>query len=123
MTSEQPVDKFGKFIIDHLRDRSIHTADLYLSGKLLGPGDKELCERLKGLSDEQRILFRDTILAVVDNSIFVFLRSLQESHDFNDGIQVLVDGKDVALESNMLHGEIFDWETKYSKYPSSDRFV
>ena len=52
-----------------------------------------------------------------------FLFALQEAHDLERGIEVLVDGKNVAELSDGLQGEPCGgegWIAKFARYPSSE---
>jgi hypothetical protein len=61
----------------------------------------------------------------VDKAIHDFLFKLQEVADFEDDIQVLVDGENGAGLSDGIHGELFGedgWQARYSKFgkPTED---
>ena len=58
-------------------------------------------------------------LAVVDTGLHDFLFALQQIADFDNDINVLVDGKNIVEQSDGLHGELFGdngWFARYSKH-------
>lgn len=114
-----PVDKFGKFLMQHLRDAAIEDYEFLAAGYWKAPRVQELQQRLQSLSDEQLLLVRDCVLDAIDTGIGQFLFKLQEQADFENSIQVLVDGTDIIAASDGLQGEPYSdegWIARFSKY-------
>ena len=121
MGKEQPdaVDKFGRFVMGNLRDRGIDFFDALVGGRWKAPALKQLQEELAQMTDAQRAVIRRTVVRTLDAAIHDFLFALQESHDQRTGIQLTVDGEDVAELSDGLQGEPFGsngWQGNYSKH-------
>src|SRR5262245_8334240 len=119
-----PVEKFGRFVVTKLRDPAIDFADGLLAGRWRSPGTRALQSALARLSPEQRALVRRVVVASVDCGLHDFLFALGESHDFERGIAVVVDGQNVAALSDGLQGEPYSdegWFARFSKHgPHAD---
>jgi len=112
------VDKFGKLLVKSLRDGAIDFYDGLARGHW--KSHEELQESLAGLSSEQRELVRRCVVSCLDQGIHGFLMALGESQFKNEGISVVVDGKDVAVLSDGLEGEPYGtrgWIAKFGKHP------
>ena len=115
----EPLDKFGKLLMEHLRDRAIGFYELLVAGHWQAPSLQELQLKLQTLTDDQQVLVRTSIISAIDTGIHDFLFKLQEQADFENSIRVLVDGVDVISASDGLHGEPYSedgWIANYSKY-------
>ena len=115
------VDKFGELMITKLRDRTLDFFDGLASSRWKSPSTLQLQAELAALSPEQRAVARRCVVASIDSGVHDFLFALVECHDFNSGISVIVDGKDVVDLSDGLHGEPWSdegWIAKYSKHPA-----
>lgn len=113
------LDKFGQFVVANLRDKAIEQYDMLLEGKLKGVAMQDLQTKVALLSDEQKALTRKLVLDVIDTAMHDFLFSIQDAHDRRLGIEVFVDGTNVAEESEMLNGEHIGeggWIERYSRY-------
>jgi hypothetical protein len=114
-----PVDKFGKLLMQNLRDRAIDYYVLLVVGHWQGYHAQGLHRRLQSLSEEQRQLLLTCLIEALDTGIHDFLFKLQEQADFENSIQVLVDGTDIIAASDGLHGESYGdegWIARFSKY-------
>ncbi len=119
------LDKFGRFIMENLRDPALERYDGLARGHQKAPSLAQLQADLQSLSEEQRAIVRRCVVSAVDSAIHDFLFKLQEVADFEDDIQVLVDGKNVVRLSDGIHGELFGedgWQARYSKFgkPNED---
>ena len=116
----EPLDRFGKFIMENLRDRGIHWCDVLLASKTAAPSSRELQKSLAAMSDEQRSLVRRCVVACLDVATHDFLFKLHERADFENDIQILVDGVNVEnLTEAGLHYEVFcddGWQALFSRY-------
>lgn len=116
---ESPLDVFGKFVMQNLRDRGIDDFDGLLAAHWKAPARRELQRQLGELTEAQRDLIRRAFVAAFDSAIHDFLFALQDQSDFEGPIRVLVDGEDVASLSDGLHGELFSergWFARFSNY-------
>lgn len=113
-----PLNKFGKFIVENMRDKGIEFYDKLAQDLWKAPSLKLLQEDLKQFNEEQLLIIRQCIVASIDNSVHDFLFALQESSDMNKDVQVVVDGHDVGKLSDGLQGELYTKDGWYSKYSS-----
>jgi hypothetical protein len=115
MDTTNKVDKFGKFLVDNLRDKGIEFADKLLQNHWKAPAFQTIQAELYELSDSKKKFIKEAIIATIDNAIHDFLFALQEIND----IKILVDGENIVELSDGIHGEAFSdegWYTKYSKF-------
>lgn len=116
------LDKFGRFLMEHLRDHAIDDVDTLVAAGWKAPGVQALQTELVGLTAQQRSVVRRCVITCVDSAIHAFLYKLQELADFENDLQVLVDGKNVAMLSDGIHGEPFGeegWQAPFSKHGQS----
>lgn len=114
------LEKFGQFIVQALRDKAIDQHLLMQQGRWKSPAIQELQRALAGLPPAEKELMLKAVVDVVDTALHDFLFALQDSHDRGLGIEVLVDGENVADASGMLHGEHLGedgWIAKFSRFP------
>lgn len=113
-----PLDKFGEFIVQNLRDKMFHDLEMMMSGSWKAPDLQELQTKLSGLTDAQKQTIRELAERLTTGGMHDLLFAVSDS---GGAVRVLVDGQDVAKLSDGLHGEIFGddgWITRFSKYPS-----
>lgn len=126
MNEDQPIDplsKLGELLIHSLRDKSVEQHEMLLAGKLRGKKIQPLQARVSALSPEQKELLRDVVVDTLDVALHDFLFALQDAHDRGVGIELLVDGSNVAELSGMLQGEPLGpdgWIARFSKFPRED---
>ena len=119
MKALTPVDKFGKFIVENLRDKGIDFAEGLLNRQWKAPGLQELQNEIANLNDYQKAAFMKAITESIDEAMHGFLFALQEQADFDNDIQILVDGQNIVELSDGIHGEAYSeegWYAKYSRY-------
>ncbi len=119
---KKPLDKFGEFIVQNLRDKMIQDADMLLAGKWKAPSLQALQKRASSLTEEQKQIVRDIVERTTVTGMHDFLFAIQEASDGGGEIKITVDGKEVAKLSDGLHGEMFGdsgWISAHSKYPQS----
>ena len=114
------LEKFGEFIIRAFRDKAIDQHLLMQRGHWKTPAVQELQRAVLALSPAEKELMLKVVVDVVDVALHDILFALQDAHDRELGIEVLVDGQSVADTSGMLHGEHLGeegWIAKYSRFP------
>lgn len=93
---------------------------MLLRGQLKGKSIQNLQSKILLLSEEERLLIKEVVVDAIDVAIHDLLFAIQEAFDQKDGIDVIVDGKNVAAESGMLQGEPLGaegWIEKFSQFP------
>ena len=119
MKSGDPVHKFGEFLVKNLHDEAIGFFEQLALGQWKAPALQPLQKALASLTPPQREIIRECVRRSLVAGLHRFLFALGEAHDIDQGITVLVDGADIAEQSDGLQGEIFGddgWLAKYSKY-------
>ncbi len=119
MNERQAVDKFGQVIMTDLRDKAIDFFELLVEGHWKAPGLQKLQSELQELNNDQIELVRKIVVKSLDTGIHDFLFKLQEQADFENDIEIRVQGIDIIQSSDGLHGELFTkdgWFSTYSKY-------
>lgn len=114
------LDKFGQFIIANLRDKAIKQYLMLQSGQLRGKTIQELQAKVVALSDENKEVVRQVVVDVLDTALHDFLFALQDAHDRELGIDISVNGQNVAEECGMLQGEPLGdngWIKRFSQFP------
>jgi hypothetical protein len=120
--SEESLDIFGEFLVKNLRDKGIWKFDNMVNGLSKAPKMKKLQDELSQFSPEQVEVIRKCFIRSLDSAIHDFLFALQERADFQNDIQLLVNGRNVVELSEMLHGEVFledGWFARFSEYGES----
>ena len=118
-----PVDKFGKFIMEHIRDAAVDYCEDLLAGRWKAPAIQSLQDELRTVTDEQRLLIRRCVISSVDEGIGRLLFNLQEQADFENAMQVFVDGINIVEAGEEgIHYEPYGedgWIERFSKHGSS----
>ena len=118
----KPLEKFGKFVIENFRDRAIDQHLMMQRGELRSPAVEKLQSRLASLPPEHKELVSTIVADVIDVALHDILFGLQDAHDRKLGIELTVDGTNIAGQSGMLQGEPLGangWIANFSKYPPS----
>jgi len=113
------LDKFGRFLMENLRDRCVEHFEWLASQKWRAPGLQALQADVAAIGEHERGVVQRCVVAGVDSAIHDFLFKLQERADFENDIQVIVDGKNIVPLSDGIHGELFGaegWRSRFSKY-------
>jgi hypothetical protein len=118
MTTLSPVDKFGKFIVENLRDKGIDFAEGLLKSHWRAPILLEMQNEIATLNDNQKTAFIKAITHTIDGAIHDFLFALQEQADFENDIQILVDGQNIVELSDGIHAEAYSEDGWFAKYSS-----
>lgn len=115
------LDKFGKFFIQNLRDKSLDYLEGLFERKWKAPDLQDLQDRVAAFNPEYKQTVRELVESILTDGMHDLLFAFQESHDCDEGIEIIVDGKTVAELSDGLHGEIFGeegWMVRFSKHPA-----
>lgn len=113
------LDKLGKFLMTRFRDPAIDHFDGLARRHWKAPGLKNLQNDLATLTDEQRLIVRRALIETLDNALHDLLFAIQENADFDNDIQIVVDGVNIVNQSDGLHGELFGaygWKHRFSKH-------
>ncbi len=115
------LDKFGKFIIENLRDKAIEQHLLMQQGHWKSPRVQKLQKAIAQLSKEQKEVLLEAVVDVIDTALHDLLFAFQDAHDRKLGIEILADGENVSETSGMLNGEQLGtdgWVVRFSRFPS-----
>jgi hypothetical protein len=116
-----PVEKFGKFFVENFRDKSLDYLQTMFDGGWKAPEIQPLQDKVSNLSLDLKATVRELVETLLTNAMHDLLFAFQESHDRQQGIEIMVGGQPVAGLSDGIHGEIFGedgWIVRYSKFPS-----
>jgi len=118
MKALPPVDKFGKFIVENLRDKGIDFAEGLLRKQWKSPSLNDMQNEIATLNDTQKTAFIKAVVQTIDGAMHDFLFALQETND----IQILVDGQNIVELSDGINGEAYSdegWFSKYSRHKTN----
>jgi hypothetical protein len=121
MKSGPQADKFGKLLITKLRDSAIDFYDGLARGHWKVAEDQDLQTELARLTEGQRATIRRCVVAALDCGLHDFLFALNNAQDSGGEIAVVVDGQNVAKQSDGLHGELYGqdgWIARFGKHPA-----
>lgn len=113
------LDDFGEFIVQQMRDKGIEFYDKLEKGSWRAPSLMAIQESLNMFEEEQLVILRKCVIETLDTALHDFLFALQENHENEGTVQLLVNSEDIAGLSDGLNGELFSedgWISKYSKY-------
>ncbi|TXK80668.1 hypothetical protein [Paenibacillus sp. N3.4] len=124
MNEREAIDKFGELLMTDLRDRTIDFFELLVKGHWKAPKLQQLQHEMQSFDDKQIELFRRALIRSLDSGIHDFLFKLQEQADFNNEIEIKVQGINIIQASDGLHGELFTedgWFANFSKYGENNK--
>jgi hypothetical protein len=115
------LDTFGQFIIKNLFDNPISFYSMLENGQWKDEASQRLYEKIKLLPTDSKDLIHQIIIHMLMNSLHDFLSALQESHDLQKGIEIMINDTSIAgktddMQAGMLQGEIFDWIDRFSEF-------
>ena len=116
-----PLEKFGKFFVGNVRDKSLEYLQFMFDGKWKALDLQPLQKRVSNLSPELKATVYELVEGLLTHAMHDLLFAFQEAHDRNTGIEIMVDGEPIAELSDGLHGEIFGetgWIVRYSGFPA-----
>jgi len=115
----EELDIFGKFLMKHFRDNALYNLNALIEGKQKAPSLQQLQASLASLGEVEIEILKKACMDSLDSGIHDFLFALQESTDNEVGVEVIVNGENIAKLSDGLQGELFTedgWFSKYSEY-------
>jgi GH25 family lysozyme M1 (1,4-beta-N-acetylmuramidase) len=125
MNKKDILDKFGKYLIREVRDRTLEINELIMQGNMGSRENQALYKLTENLSDEIKVIINKYILKNVDSTLHYFLW-LIEQHDDLDLTYYTDEQKlspySLKEISDGLCGELYTedgWIAKYSQYPPS----
>ncbi|HEY4326095.1 MAG TPA: DUF6547 family protein [Mucilaginibacter sp.] len=89
MDKENSIDKFGKFLVENLRDKGVNYAERLLNGEWKAPALQDIQSGLGSLSNSQKEIVRKVIISTIDSAVHDFLFALQEQADYDNNIQII----------------------------------
>jgi len=116
---DSALNHFGKFLIENFRDKAIRQYDMLVHGKLRSPSIQEVQAWAMSLSPADKAMLTRLVVDALDTAMHDFLFSLQDAHDRELGIEVIVNGKNIASASGMLNGEPLGedgWIERFSEF-------
>jgi hypothetical protein len=116
------LDKFGQFMVQNLRDKALAQHEMLQQGRLQAAHLQDWQRRLAEMPANQRGLVAAIVTDAIDTAFHDLLFAIQDAHDRETGVEVLMKGKNVAELSNMLHGEIqgeSGWIARFSRFANS----
>jgi len=119
----EPLDKFGSFVVRKLHDKMHFDLEMLLRGSWKAPFAQGLQKEIADFSETEKDTIRKIADHIIVSGMHDMLFALQEEADTDGSIRVLVDGAEVAKESDGMHGEIFGeegWITRFSEYKNAD---
>jgi len=123
MQNHEALEKFGQFIMEELRDKIIDNFERLEQGLLKSPSTQQLIKDLNNIDQKQKEVFRRVLINSIDCGIHGFLFKVQEEHELDGDIKVVVNEVNIAEVSDGLHGELFTedgWINKYSQYEENN---
>ena len=123
MKANNALDKFGEFLVENLRDKGVSFAEGLLTNHWKGPKLLSIQNELQSFSVSQRDIVRQVVIKTIDVAIHDFLFAVSEQADFDNEIQIVVDGQNIVEFSDELHGEAYSedgWYAKFSKYKNQE---
>ncbi|MBD7966648.1 hypothetical protein [Paenibacillus gallinarum] len=124
MNEREAIDEFGKVLMNDLRDKSIDFFELLVGRKWKSPSLQKLQTDLQSFNEEQIEIIRRILIRSVDSGIHDFLFKLQDQADFDNEIEITIQGVNIISASDGLHGELFTedgWYVKFSKYGENNK--
>lgn len=121
MTSDrQRLDKAGRFIMEHLRDRGLEFVERLIVGACHAPALAALQDDVEALPTAQQDIVRRCVAASLDGALHDFLFKLSERADLENDIQLVVDDQSLATLSDDLQNEPYGsegWIVRFSRHP------
>ena len=121
--AENALDYFGEILVRGFRDKALMQFAGFEKKKWTSPQDRKLQNLYSSLSQDTREVCRLMVESMLLTSLHDGLAVLQEVHDLDGRLEILVDGIDVSKASEMLNGELYGlngWISKFSAFDLPD---
>jgi hypothetical protein len=109
---DKSLDRFGELLIKGLRDNAIGVCDDLAKGQLIARSWKPLQDGFAELTEEQRWLVHEVVVAAVECGIDQFLQGIRHS-----GLSIKIEGMEIGNSDVDLVGQIGSWIKRFSEYP------
>jgi hypothetical protein len=106
------LDRFGRLLINDLRDNAIGLCDDLAKGQLIARSWKPLQDGLAQLTEEQRWLVHEVVVAAIECGIDQFLQGIRHS-----GMSIKVEDMEIGKSDVDLVGLMDSWISRFSEYP------
>lgn len=116
---EKSLDKFGNFIVRSLFDKGLDRYYDLVQNKLKSQSTEALRKDMQQFNEQQITIINNLVTNILTSSIHDFLYSIEERTNFENDLEILIDGKNIIELSDGLNGELFSnegWIKKYSIY-------
>lgn len=117
--TDNVLNEFGQFLVSNFRDKALEQHALLQERRLRAEHLQGMQTCLSEMSKEQREIVALIVKDAIDTALHDFLFAIQDAHDRDLGIELLMKGKNVAEMSEMLHGEIQGedgWIARFSRF-------
>lgn len=113
----EKLEVFGRILMNEVRDETISSLDMMISGEMQGVTAKAIREKLISFDKEQLEVLEWLLPKVVDLSLHNMLFMLEE----HDNILVIVDNEDIKSVSDGMPGELYTEDGWISRF-SNERY-
>ncbi len=123
---KKSLDKFGKLVIENMRDKQIDFVNSLFENKWKSEELVELQNKLSEFDAKEQLIIKQMVEILLTNTMHDFLFALQDSHDSEEKLDIIVDQKELICLSDGLHGEIFGdegWIVRFSKFKSEIEII
>ena len=115
--SDNVLDKFGKVLMESVRDRTISNWDMILNGKMKGLSAQHVREKIVDFDEEKIEVLKWIIPKIVDVGLHNFLVMIEDN---NINVEVVSNDKkgNIRELSDGLAGELYTedgWISRFSK--------
>ncbi|MFH6997235.1 DUF6547 family protein [Flavobacterium sp. FlaQc-57] len=110
-------------MVKNLRDKGIGNAETLLSNTSKAPSNLKLQTEINQFNESQKELIKEIVVKSIDVAIHDFLFSLQKLANFENNIQITVNGENIVELSDGIHGESYSengWNAKFSEYGAKE---
>jgi len=107
------LDKFGQLITENLRDSALNRCLDIEAGVIKSEECLALTKELSTLSESQLKIVKRLVTKCIDTGVHDFLFAIDE---VQDALPILVNGDNIAEESDGLQGEIFTEDGWYERF-------
>lgn len=123
MIGLDPLDLFGKTLIEEVRDQTIKTMEWSFQGTARAPYQLELMAGLQKLDPAARDLCSQAVLLAIDHAIANTLDLFEEgASDYVVALKKEGGLEDISAKSDGLQGELYTqdgWVARFSKKEAS----